>query len=108
MENSLLRRRLLHHIDCRLPSWLGSGVIVIEDCNRNLSVIRHVIRFGFGFVKLILCIDHHRNCPGNVGEIVDYHVDLILTLDNHVSFRSWHRNSVSHKALAMTTRGWQN
>jgi len=22
-ENSLLRRRLLHQIDCRLPSWLG-------------------------------------------------------------------------------------
>jgi len=30
-ENSLLRRRLLHHIDCRLPSWLGSSVTWISE-----------------------------------------------------------------------------
>ena len=30
---------------------------------------------------------------GLVGEIVDYHMDLVLTLDNDVSFRSWYRHS---------------
>jgi hypothetical protein len=55
-ENSLLYRRLHHHMDSRLPSWLGSSVIVIRDYHGNLSVIQHVIPFGFRFVQLSLGI----------------------------------------------------
>ena len=36
-ENLLLHLQLLHLIDCRLPSQLGSSVIVIWDCNRQIS-----------------------------------------------------------------------
>jgi inorganic pyrophosphatase/exopolyphosphatase len=45
---------------------------------------------------------------GNVGEIVDHHIDLVLTLGNDVIFRSWHRNCDVHIALAVTNWGWQN
>jgi len=88
-ENSLLRRRLLHHIGCQLPSWLGSSVIVIRDCNRNLfDLTRNSVRLSLRKVE-----SRHRPSSELVGEIVDHHMDLVLTLDNDVSFRSWHRHS---------------
>jgi len=45
-------------------------------------MLRHVIRFGIRFVKLIM--------------------HLVLALDNDVSFRSGHCNCDSHIALAVT------
>ena len=35
-ENSLLRRRHLHQIDCRLPLWLGSSVTWISKLELGL------------------------------------------------------------------------
>jgi len=46
-ENSLLRRRLLLYINCLLPSTHSRWETRIQDCNRDLSSMGHLIQWGF-------------------------------------------------------------
>jgi len=66
-------------------------------------VILHVIRFGFRCIKLGLGRDHRRNWQGNIGEIVDHHMALVLTLGIDVSLRSGRRHS---RRFSYVTRWW--
>jgi hypothetical protein len=71
IENMLFRRRLLHHIDCRLPSWLGSSVTSISELMLGLigDLIRNLVRLSLHLQIIFLWLQSSfcvTRCPVSI------------------------------------------